>query len=142
MNQKSRNDKAFTIVELLVVILIISMLVVFVAPRMFRGLGEAKKDISKAQMANIESSIYRFYLDCGRFPDEGVGLDELVEEPADCEDKWNGPYLKRSELLDTWDNPYDYRLDADAPNGEYLLISYGADGQPGGEEKNADIIND
>ena len=95
--------KGFTIVELLVVILIISMLAAFVAPRMFRGLGKAKKDIARAKMANIESAIGRFNIDCGQYPER---LEDLVEMPTELdEEKWNGPYLKRSDLLDPWKNP-------------------------------------
>ena len=133
------NEKAFTIVELLVVILIISMLVVFVAPKMFRELGKAKGDIAKAKMANIENAIGRFYIACGRYPEE---LEELLVAPADIEEKWSGPYLKRSELFDTWDNPYIYVEEGEINPGSFDLISLGADGQEGGEDDDADIYND
>jgi len=137
-----KGKKGFTIIELLVVIMIISMLAVFVAPRMYRGLGEAKRDIAKSQMSIIENSIQRFYIDCDRYPDASVGLVELISKPEDVAEKWNGPYLKRSEILDPWDNEYQYILDSSAPNGAFLLISFGADGQRDGDGDNADIIND
>ena len=75
--------KAFTLLELLVVIVIISMLAAFVAPRMFKGLGKAKRDIARAKMANIESAIGRFNIDCGHYPDESDGLDILLVAPTD-----------------------------------------------------------
>ena len=139
MNQKNR---AFTIVELLVVILIISMLVVFVAPRMFKSLGKAKKDIARAKMAIIEGAIGMFRNDCGRYPDDTEGLDALLVAPTDFEEKWNGPYLKKSELLDPWDNSYIYVEEGEINPGSFDLISYGADGQEDGEGDNADIYND
>jgi general secretion pathway protein G len=131
--------KGFTIVELLVVIMIISMLVVFVAPKMFRGLGKAKRDIARAKMANIENAIGRFYIDCGVYPEK---LDDLVEINSELEEKWRGPYLKRSELLDPWDNAYMFEEEGEINVGSFDLISYGADGQQGGEGDNEDIYNE
>ncbi|MHC4212489.1 MAG: type II secretion system major pseudopilin GspG [Planctomycetota bacterium] len=142
MRQTKRNKKAFTFVELLVVIMIISMLTVFVAPRIFRGLGKAKRDIAKAKMAILESAIGAFAANCERYPDESLGLEELVVMPEDLEGKWAGPYLKRSELLDPWENPYIYREEGEINPGTFDLISYGADGVEGGEGDNADIYND
>jgi general secretion pathway protein G len=139
MKRAWRRQKAFTIVELLVVILIISMLAVFVAPRMFRGLGKTKRDIAKAKMAIIEQAVGTFYIDCGRYPDV---LDELIIRPEGLEEKWNGPYCKQSELLDPWENPYVYRPEGEITPGYFDLISYGADGQRGGEGDDADIYND
>lgn len=142
MKRSKRKRKAFTLVELLVVILIISMLAAFVAPRMFRGLGKAKKDIAKAKMAIIENALGRFYIDCGRYPDDSEGLEVLIVAPADLEEKWNGPYLKRSELLDPWDNPYMYMAEGEYNPGSFDLVSFGADGSEGGEDDNEDIVND
>jgi len=129
-------------IELLVVILIISMLAVFVAPRMFKGLGKAKKDIARAKMAIIEDGLARFYVDCGRYPDDSEELGALLTVPKDLEEKWRGPYLKKSDLKDPWGNPYLYREQGEHNPGSYDLISWGADGQEGGEGDNEDIYND
>ena len=134
--------KGFTFVEILVVVLIISMLAVFVAPKMFRGLGEAKTKIAKAKMANIENAIGRYYIDCGLYPTDSDGLEVLITPPGDVEEKWRGPYLKRSELLDPWDNPYVYIEEGEINPGHFDLISYGADGVEGGEGENEDVYND
>jgi general secretion pathway protein G len=143
MERTNRKRKAFTLVELLVVVLIITMLAAFVAPRMFSGIGKTKADLSKAKMAIIENAIARFYIDCGRYPDDSEGLEVLVLPPSDMEDgKWNGPYLKRSDLLDLWDNPYMYIAEGEYNPGSFDLISLGADAMDGGEGDNADIIND
>ena len=143
MKRNKNKRKAFTLVELLVVVLIITMLAAFVAPRMFSGIGKTKADLTKAKMAIIENAINRFYIDCGRYPDDSEGLEVLVMPPADMEDgKWRGPYLKRSELLDFWDNPYIYVAEGEYNPGSFDLISLGADGMDGGEGDNMDIYND
>ena len=142
MKQRRKERKAFTLVELLVVILIISMLAAFVAPRVFKGLGKAKADIARAKMALIEDALARFYIDCGRYPDDSEGLEVLLVPPSDVEDKWNGPYLKRSELLDPWNNPYIYVAEGQYNPGSFDLISLGADGMAGGGDDNTDIANE
>jgi general secretion pathway protein G len=142
MRQRRRRRKGFTLVELLVVVLIISMLAAVLAPRMFKGLGKAQADIAKAKMTIIEDSLARFQYDCGRLPDESEGgLEALLVAPADLEEKWNGPYLKQSQLLDPWGNLYIYIREGTVNPGSFDLISLGADGQEGGEGDNADILN-
>ncbi len=141
MMYRNRKNRGFTLVELLVVILVISMLATFVAPRVFRGLGRAKADIARAKMALIADSLSRFQYDCGRLPDESEGgLDALLVMPADLEGKWNGPYLMKSQLLDPWNNQYVYISEGQVNPGSFDLICLGADGQEGGEGDNADIV--
>ena len=142
MKRIKRKEKAFTLVELLVVILIISLIATVISQRVFRGLGKAKRDIAKAKMVIIEGAIGIFNLDCGRYPDESQGLSELLEMPAELEEKWRGPYLKQSELFDPWDNPYIYIEEGIVNPGGIDLISYGADGMEGGEGDDEDIYND
>ena len=142
MKKTKRKNEAFTIVEVLVVVLIISMLAAFVVPRMLKKARGAKKDIAKAKMAIIESALGMFYNDCGRYPDDSEGLDALLVAPKDFEEKWNGPYLKKSDLLDPWRNPYIYVEEGEINPGSFDLISYGADGKEGGEGDNEDIYND
>ena len=108
MKRTKRKEKAFTLVELLVVILIISLIATVIAPRLFSRLGKAKRDIAKAKMATLETQLGIFNIDCERYPDDSEGLEALVVAPADLEEEWKGPYLKRSELLDPWKNPYEF----------------------------------
>ena len=86
--QTEKLRKGFTLIELLVVILIISMIAALVAPKIFTGLGKAKRDIAKANMSHIATAIEQFNLAMGRYPtdDEG-GLRVLVEPPEDNEEE-------------------------------------------------------
>ena len=141
--RRKREEKAFTLIELMVVVLIIGMLAWFVAPRAFKGLGKAQKSIARSKMSNIENALASFRLDCGRFPTQDEGFEVLLFEPDDVEEsKWDGPYLKRSELLDPWEHPYIYVAEGERNPGSFDLISLGADGEQDGEGDNEDIYND
>ena len=142
MRQRKQNRKAFTLVELLVVVLIIGMLAAFVAPKMITGLGQAKHDIAKSKMAIIENALTRFYVDCGRYPDDSEGLGALIGAPAGLEDVWKGRYLKPSDILDPWKREYIYVAEGQINPGSFDLISLGADGQDGGEGEDEDIYNE
>jgi len=141
MERKKQKRKAFTLIELLVVIIIIAMLAGFVAPKLMQRVGKAKKDLARPKMAIIESALERFGLDCGQYPDDSDGLNALLVAPAGLEEKWTGPYLKASQLLDPWDNPYIYVSEGQINPGSYDLISLGADGTEGGEGDAEDIFN-
>jgi len=138
-----RKRKGFTLIELLTVVVIIGMLAAFVAPKIFKGLGKAKHDIAKSKMALIEQGLARFFYDCGRFPTDAEGLEVLIIMPDELEGKWDGRYCKESELIDPWQNPYQYFAGSgELGDKEYELLSLGADGVEGGEGDNADITND
>ena len=141
-NISRSNRKAFTLVELLVVILIISLIATVMAPRIFSGLGKAKRDIARAKITTIENAIAQFQITCDRLPDDSVNLQELLVQPEDLEGKWTKPFLKESEILDPWGNEYIYIAEGELNPGSFDIISYGADGEPGGEGDNEDIYND
>ena len=142
MERKKQKRKGFTLVELLVVIIILSLLAGFVAPKMLSRVGKAKKDLARPKMTVIESAIERFGLDCGQYPDDSMGLEALLSPPSGLEDRWNGPYLKASQLNDPWDNPYIYVSEGQINPGSFDLISLGADGMEGGEGDAEDIFNE
>lgn len=136
----SRTRRGFTLIEMLVVILIISILAAMIIPRLFGHTDDAKIAKAKADIAQLESSLQDYRLSNGTFPSTEDGLQALVVQPSDAPN-WKGPYLEHSVPLDPWDHPYVYQ--SPGPNGEdYLITSYGADGQPGGTGVNADITSD
>ena len=122
----------FTLVELLIVIVIIGLLGSLVAPQMFSKIGSSKQSTAKAQMQMFETALDTYYLDVGNYP---KSLDSLK---ASTERGWDGPYIKKDVPLDPWGNPYS--LTVPGPSGEnYVITSYGKDGQQGGEGENQDI---
>lgn len=140
MKRSRQRKKAFTLIELLVVIVILSMLATIAAPRLYKAIGRSKKDLAKTKLSVIEGAIERFATDCARLP---VDLEELVTMPEDLEEgKWGGPYLKRSQLLDSWGRPVIYNEVGEINPGHFDLISLGADGEEGGEGDNEDVYND
>jgi general secretion pathway protein G len=128
----------FTLLELLVVMVIIGMLASFVAPKFFAQIGKSQTKTARAQIDALEKSLDQYRLDIGRYPTTEQGLAALNERPAG-ETKWSGPYLKKSVPMDPWSHAYIYKSPGE--HGEYDLLSYGKDGQPGGTDEAEDITN-
>lgn len=128
----------FTLLELLVVMVIIGMLASFVAPKFFAQIGKSQTKTARAQIDALEKSLDQYRLDIGHYPTTEQGLAALNERPAG-EAKWSGPYLKKSVPMDPWSHAYIYK--APGEHGEYDLLSYGKDGQPGGNDEAEDITN-
>ena len=128
----------FTLLELLVVVAIIGLLVGLVAPRYFGQVGRSEVNTAKAQIDAFEKALDQYRLDTGRYPTTELGLNALVQRPAN-EPKWNGPYLRKTPPPDPWGRPYLYR--APGEKGDYDLLSYGKDGQAGGAGEDADLGN-
>jgi len=135
--RRGRRRRGFTLVELLVVVLIITMLAALIAPDIFRRFSTAKIRMAKIGISNIESAVAEYYTDCGDFP---TSITDLMEDPGGEMEGWHGPYLDREDLQDPWKNPYYYEP---PPSGsdKCIVISYGRDRSPGGEGDDADIGN-
>jgi len=130
-----RNKKAFTLVELLVVMVIISLLAALVGPRLFPKLGKGKQSASLAQIELIGQGLDHYRLDVGRYPTTQEGLNSLTVNPG--AEEWEGPYLKKALPNDPWGKPYHYQCPGS--HGEYDLFSSGRDGAPGGEGEDKDV---
>jgi len=139
---KKTKIHGFTIVEVLVVVLLISLLAVLLVPKFIGSVPAAQRKIAKAQIATIEQLLSGFLMNCGRYPNQVEGLKALRTAPAGLTDKWKGPYGKESDLIDPWGNPFDYKNPGTKNPTSYDIISYGADGKPGGEGDSEDIYND
>ena len=121
----------FTLIEILVVMAIIGMLAVMVAPRIFNQQAGAQRDAALSQISALEAALDTYRLDVGQYPDSLEGLVENDSGRA----AWNGPYLRREVPLDPWGNEYVY----DSDGRGFTLVSYGPDGERGGEGDDADI---
>jgi general secretion pathway protein G len=128
----------FTLLELLVVVAIIGLLAGYVGPRYFGQIGKSEVNAAKAQIDALEKALDQYRLDTGNYPANELGLNALVQRPPN-EPKWNGPYLKKGVPVDPWGKPYVYKTPSE--KGEYDLVSYGKDGQPGGNGESADLTN-
>jgi general secretion pathway protein G len=135
---KMRTNSGFTLVELLVVMIIIGLLAALVGPRFIRQEEKAKIKAAKAQIELLSTALDTFRLDVGRYPSTQEGLDALRTKPGAIE-RWDGPYLKKDLPLDPWGKGYVYKSPGE--HGSFDILSYGADGAPGGEEDNRDIAS-
>jgi general secretion pathway protein G len=134
----ARTSRGFTLLELLVVMVIIGLLAGFVAPRFFAQIGKSETKAARAQLDALEKALDQYRLDVGRYPGTEQGLAVLVERPAGLA-RWSGPYLKKTVPQDPWGHPYLYKSPGE--HGEFDLLSYGKDGQPGGTGEAEDITN-
>jgi general secretion pathway protein G len=136
-----RKDSGFTLIELLVVILILSLLVAIVAPRILGRTDEARRTAAQVQIKQLEGALNLFRLDNGFYPTTEQGLEALVTKPTISPTplKWReGGYIQKIPE-DPWGKPFVYL--SPGTHGEFDLVSYGADGEPGGEGKDEDIQN-
>ncbi len=132
--RKCRKDSGgFTLIELMVVIAIIAMLAAIVGYNVIGSLDDAQVTTAKQQIQNFKSALISYRVTFNKFPSTEEGLGVLIEN-----EKGKNFLDSKKVPLDPWDNPYVYKLDG----GNYLITSYGADGQPGGTGNNADISSD
>ncbi len=130
-----RRKKAFTLIELMLVVVIIGALAAMVVPRLVGRSEDALKAAAKGDIASISSALELFELENGRFPTTSDGLKSLMVKPS-WTTKWNGPYLRKTPK-DPWDNPYKYVCPG-KHGSDYDLYSMGPDGKEGGGD---DIVN-
>ena len=143
MQSRIRNNRGFTLIEIMVVIVILALLAALVGPKIIGRSDDAKIADAKVQIRNIETALKLYKLDNSLFPATEQGLQALVAKPTvgtiPKNYKAEG-YLENKQLpKDPWGNDYVYLSPGE--HGDYDLCSYGADGAKGGEEKAADICN-
>jgi len=133
MSPRRRHDRGFTLVELLVVITILGLLAGFVTVRVFEWVEEGRVTRARADIDTYEKGLALYRLNNRKYPTTNEGLEKLTEGTA----KLPNGYIEKFNPNDPWDSPYIFESDG----REYVIISYGADGQEGGEGNNADIAN-
>jgi general secretion pathway protein G len=133
MRRRRRRERGFTLVELLLVLVILALIGGLVLPGIIGKAEGAKVKAASSQISRLSMAVESYYLDTGTTPDT---LEALVSG-SDSMAGWNGPYVKASSLKDPWGREYVYVYPGE--HGEFDIYSLGADGQPGGEGRNADI---
>jgi general secretion pathway protein G len=137
--RRRRGRSGVTLIEMLVVVTIIALFAALVAPKMLGRADAARVTAARAQINAFGTALGAYKLDTSTFPTTEQGLAALRVRPANMP-LWNGPYLPQDIPLDPWQRPYVYRYPGEHGD-EPDIISYGADGQPGGEGTNADILS-
>lgn len=139
MRKRKRSTAGITLIEMLVVMMIIALFAMLVVPAMFKQGDKARVTAARAQISSFMTALGSYKLDTGVLPSTEEGLQALRAKPANL-DMWQGPYLPKDIPLDPWGHPYIYKFPGEHGD-EPDIISYGADGQPGGEGFNADIVS-
>jgi general secretion pathway protein G len=136
MNIRPRGDyRAFTLIELVIVVIIIGVLVAMVTPRLMGRTESARCSVAKTEIElNIPSALKMYEFDNGALPGTADGLSALIAAPGQAKN-WKGPYLEK-EPKDPWGNPYHYASPG-IRRKDYDLSSYGKDGVESGD----DIVN-
>ncbi|MFH1621944.1 MAG: type II secretion system major pseudopilin GspG [Candidatus Omnitrophota bacterium] len=135
-----RNNKAFTLIELMLVVIIIGVLAAMVIPRLAGRSEQARQAAASADIeANIATALDLYELDCGQYPTTEQGLSALIAKPSSSPvpAEWQGPYLKK-QPVDPWRRPYIYKSPGEHNVGDYDLASWGRDGVEGGGD---DVVN-
>lgn len=144
MPKKIQLDRrGFTLIEIMIVIIILGILAVYIGPKIMGRPGQAKQVKAKVDIAALETALKLYKLDNGSYPATEQGLLALVEKPetGNVPKKWRTEgYLDKGRVpKDPWGNDFVYL--SPGVHGDFDIISYGADGVPGGEEEDKDINN-
>jgi len=123
----------FTLIEIMVVIIILGILVGLIVPRFMEKPEKARVVKAQMQIESISAALKEYKLDNGDYPTTEQGLEALVEKPSKYPEKGYFPKIPK----DPWGNDYVYISPGE--HGDFDLISYGADGEEGGEGKDEDV---
>ena len=138
-----RAQRGFTLIEIMVVVIILGVLGALVLPNVMSRPDHAKFTAARADIQSISTALEIYRLDNGRYPTTDQGLEALVRRPtvAPLPRQWNAQGYLKNQALDPWGMPYQYRNPGTRSGQGFDLFSFGADGQPGGEDADADVGN-
>ncbi len=139
-SSSSLHRRAFTLIEVMVVVIVLSILAAIVAPKLFGNVDKAKWNTSKFKAATLTSALQSFEMDCRQLKSSDTMRELLWDGPSDVADgSWSGPYIKNEDALeDAWGNEFILEVPG-TKNVDYDVVSYGGDSEPGGEKWDADI---
>jgi general secretion pathway protein G len=137
--RKKHKNKGFTLIEMLVVVLILAILAALIVPRVVNRTGDAKKAKAQSDVATLSSLLQQYRVDTDTFPTSEQGLNALRVAPSGV-NGWRGPYTSKELPADPWGNEYVYESPGQN-NEDFVIISYGADGAPGGEGDATDVTS-
>src|SRR5262249_12638881 len=136
-NFSQRSRQAFTLVELLLVLVILGILAAIVVPKFAGRTEQAKQRAAETQISAFSTALGIYETDNGAYPKGKDGLQDLRTQPRDAQN-WHGPYLEKDIPLDPWGHPYIYVCPGKHNPSGYDLYSIGPDGREGNED---DITN-
>ncbi len=133
--------RGFTLIEVIVIIVILGVLATVIAPRILSRIGQSKQSVAASNAATLVSQVRILMADAGGSIPEGETIDILWERPSFAQEgMWHGPYVDtQDQLVDPWGNRYVLEIPG-REGAEVSVVSLGADGRPGGEGENADIV--
>jgi general secretion pathway protein G len=129
--------RGFTLIEIMVVLVILGVMAALIVPSLLDRTDDARATAARTDISNLMQALKLYKLDNQRFPTSEQGLDALVRKPTSGPAPVNWKTYVEKLPNDPWGKPYQYLNPG--VKGEIDVFSYGADGQPGGEGKNADI---
>ncbi|MFH1023593.1 MAG: type II secretion system major pseudopilin GspG [Planctomycetota bacterium] len=138
MSHLKRENRGFTLLEIMVVVVILGLLVGFVVNRVVNQGERAKSELARAKIAQISQQLGIYKLHTGQYPTTDQGLKALVQNPGSSK-KWGGPYLDANNLKDPWGNELMYR--SPGLHSDFDIVCYGADGREGGDNFNKDVTS-
>lgn len=130
-------ERAFTLIELIVVVLIIGLLAALVAPKFFGKVEDSRVKAAQAQIELFGAALDQFRLDVGRYPTSAEGLAAL--RASSGVENWHGPYLRKELPRDPWGKEFVYTSPGE--HDDYDIVSLGADHTPGGGGEAQDIVS-
>ena len=139
--KRSNRKNGFSMIELMAVLVIMGLLMTVAMGKFIGQIDKAKVKTTKANLVILRNAITNYRMDVGSYPEEDPGLYALVDAPPDAEDWQPGGYLESTDIpMDGWKNDFDYIRDPE-PDQPFVIISYGADGEPEGEGYDADLYS-
>ena len=137
-----RPRSAFTLLEVLVVLVVLGLLAALVGPQVVGRVSDARGTAVRTQLELLGLALDSYRLDVGRYPSTDQGLRALRERPArgPASPGWRGPYLRKDVPLDPWGRAYEYRSPGRKNPDGYDLVTLGRDGASGGEGEDQDLV--